>query len=252
VNRMRIVGVMTEDFHFFYRLVRALKERKEPFVSLSFDDPVPWNVSVIITTPEERSRVHFDPIAVSEDPEEAINMARSIFKGRRYGTVIVGIDPGMTIGMVVIGNGRIVVADTFERPEAAADKIRKMTSGLEYDEILVRIGHGDRTIRNRIIQSVWDVADRVEIVDETNTTKNTETPDIDAAILISKTQGFDLESPPEISPTPGEIREIQRRSRVESEGSITIDKVLAERVARGEMSMEDALQVHRSEERKRK
>ncbi|MCE5295582.1 MAG: hypothetical protein LLG16_00570 [Euryarchaeota archaeon] len=243
---------MTEDFQFFYRLVKGLKERKEPFVSLSFDDHIPWNVSVIITTPEEEERVRFGLVAASDDPDEAIAMARAMVKGRKYGTLIVGIDPGMTIGITVVGNGKVLLSDTFECPEAADEKVRRMTSELEYDDILVRIGHGDRTIRNRIIHSIWDVADRVEIVDETNTTRNTETPDIDAAILISKTQGYDVEVPPEVEPTPGELREIQRRSRVESEGSFTIGRGLAGRVARGEMSMEAALHEYRSDEKKRR
>jgi len=242
---------MTEDFQFFYRLVRSLKERKEPFVSLSFEDPVPWNVSVIITTEGEKEKVPFEPIAAGDDPEQAIDLAKGILKGRRFATVIVGIDPGMTIGIVVRGDGKLIRADTFQRPESAGSVVRKMTADLESGEVLVRIGHGDRTIRNRIIRSVWGAVDRVEIVDETNTTKNTETPDIDAAILISKTQGLILDKPPEVSPTPGEVREVQRRSRIESGGSITIDANLAGRVARGEMSMEDALSAH-SEEKKKK
>ncbi|MFA5311937.1 MAG: hypothetical protein WC375_01305 [Methanomassiliicoccales archaeon] len=242
---------MTEDFQFFYRLVRTLKWRKEPFVFLGFNDPIPWNVTVIITTPAEKDRVPFGLVAASDDPDEAVIMAKTIRKGRRYGTVIIGIDPGMTIGITVVGNGKVLLSDTFECPEEAAGMVRRMTSELEYDDMLVRIGHGDRTIRNRIIHSIWEVADRVEIVDETNTTKNTETPDIDAAILISKTQGYDVERPPEVEPTPGEMREIQRRSRIESEGSFTIGKGLARRVARGEMNMEAALREYRSEDKKK-
>ncbi len=48
---MRIIGVMTEDFQFYYRLVRRLKERDEPFVSLGFEDALPYNIGAIITTP---------------------------------------------------------------------------------------------------------------------------------------------------------------------------------------------------------
>ena len=45
---------MTKNFRFFYELVQLLKEQKEPFVALDFDDDVPDNVGVIITTREER------------------------------------------------------------------------------------------------------------------------------------------------------------------------------------------------------
>jgi hypothetical protein len=243
---MRIIGVMTEDFQFFYRLVRRLKERDEPFVSLGFGDPLPYNVRVIITTPCEKVRAPSTLVAASDDPDTAINQAKALMKGRHFHTLVVGIDPGRTTGIAVVGNGKVLLTDTVDWPEGAVTAVERLTSGLDYDEMLVRIGHGDRTIRNRIIHALWGLADRVEIVDETNTTRRTLVPDIDAAILISRTMGEELETAPEVDPTPGEVREIQRQSRLASEGQFTIPTELARRVATGEMNMDDALAWHAS------
>jgi hypothetical protein len=226
---MRIIGVMTGDFQFFYRLVRRLKERGESFTSLDFDGPVPPNVAVVITTPPERDKVPFGLVAACYDPEAAINLAKTMFKGRRFRNVVIGIDPGWTTGMAMVGDGKVLLTDEINCPEEAGSKVKAMLEGV-------------RTIRNRLIRSIWNLADRVEIVDETSTTRNTSRPNIDAAILISKMMGEELERPLEVAPTPGEVREVQRRSRVESEGRFTISKDLARSVAKGKMKMDEAIQ----------
>ena len=46
---MKVIGVMTEDFSVYYDLVKVLKERKIPFISLSFEDVIPANVGLILT-----------------------------------------------------------------------------------------------------------------------------------------------------------------------------------------------------------
>jgi hypothetical protein len=240
-----MIGVMTEDFHFFYRLVRRLKERGEPFTSLRFVDPVPWNVSVVITTCAEKEKVPFSLVAAHEDPDCAINMAKAMRKGGSFKQLIAGIDPGRTIGLAIFGDGKLLLTEELSWPEETAKEIERLTDGIVYEELMVRIGHGDRTIRNRIIKSIWAIADRVEIVDETNTTRNTERPDIDAAILISKEMGEELDRIPPVEPTPGEIREIQRQSRIICEGRMTISKQLASQVAKGKMKMDEALERQR-------
>src|SRR5205823_5725308 len=72
---------------------------------------------------------------------------------------------------------------------------------------------------------------RVEVVDEAGTTHRTAQPDVDAAIDIAKSSGRRVEPPSEIRPTPGEVREIQRRSRLDSGGVVTISSELAGAVA---------------------
>ena len=59
------------------------------------------------------------------------------------------------------------------------------------------------------------------------------------------TKGEKVENPPVPKPTPGEVRDIQRLSRIESKGRVTISAELATAVARGEMTMGQALQSKR-------
>jgi len=89
----------------------------------------------------------------------------------------------------------------------------------------------------------------VEVVDEAGTTHRTAQPDVDAAIDIAKSSGRRVEPPVEIRPTPGEVREIQRRSRLDSGGVVTISSELAGAVARGDLSLEEAIARARRKER---
>ena len=244
---MKIIGLGTEDFRFFHLMVRFLKERGEPFVSLGLDDPIPENVGAIITTNAEREGVRFENIISDGDPDIAFKAARSVLRGKRFSRVVVGIDPGRTPGIAVIGDGRIIDTELVYCPEDVTETLARMTRNLDFDLMLIRVGHGDPTNRNRIIHAVWSLADEVEIVDESKTTKKTVTPDIDAAILIAFTSGEKVVVQPEVCPTPGEVRDIKRLSRIESGGRFTISTELASQVAIGKISLAEAVESYQKE-----
>lgn len=241
---MKIIGLVTEDFRFFHQMVKLLKERHEPFVSLGYDDPVPESVGAVITTAAERGKVHFGTVISDDDPEIAFKAARSVLRGRRFEKIVIGIDPGRRPGIAVVGDGRIIDTELVYCPEDVTETLVRMTWNLDFDVMVVRIGHGDPTNRNRIIHAVWPLADQVEIVDESSTTKKTVTPDIDAAIMIAFTSGERLVAEPEVCPTPGEVRDIKRLSRIESRGRVTISTELASQVARGRISLAQALETY--------
>ena len=171
-------------------------------------------------------------------------MARSQLKGREsFRTLVAGIDPGSRPGLAIIGDGRVLVAETVGSPERVADEIDRFRRCFRHERLIARVGHGDRTNRNRVIRSIWNSVDDVEVVDETSTTRRTEEPDADAAVSIALGSGYRLPFPPEVRPTPGEVRDIQRLSRIESGGRVTISSELAESVAKGEISLPEALRA---------
>lgn len=239
---MKVIGVFTEDFRFFYEVVKSLKLKGEPFVSLGKDGSVPPSVGVVITTEEERGRVRFGKVAASSDPEEAISIARCLLAGGvSYRTVVLGIDPGKSTGIALFGEGKLLATEAVMSPELVPDAIARLLRCLDYQRSVARVGHGDPTRGSRIIRGIWKLVDEVEIVDETGTTVRSVNPDIDAAKRIAMAKGVRAESPPAVEPTAGELRDIQRLSRIESKGSVTISSELAESVARGEMTLAAAI-----------
>lgn len=239
---MKVIGIMTKNFRFFYELVQLMKGRKEQFVALDFGDDIPDTVGVIVTTAEEKHKVRFRKVVAGDQPDLVLNMARTQLRGREcFDLLVVGIDPGMRPGLAIIGDGRVLVAETVGSPEQVADQISHFRKCYRHGRIIARVGHGDRTNRNRVIRSIWNSVDDVEVVDERNTTRRTEEPDADAAVSIALSSGYRMPFPPEVQPTPGEVKDIQRLSRIESGGRVTISHHLAEAVAKGEITLPQAL-----------
>ncbi len=249
----KVLGVLTEDFRLYHDLVAALKARDLSFVSLSFSRRIPDSVGVVLTSAAEAARVRSRRVVVVDDIDIAIGKALQLLRGKsEWRELLVGVDPGREPGVAILGDGELLEARLASSPEAVGDVVRRALQTYPAHEVRVRVGHGDPTNRNRVLNSLASDSLRVEIVDEAGTTRRTPQPDLDAAIDIARTPGVRVQGPFEIRPTPGEVREIQRRSRLGSGGQVTISTALAEAVARGEVSLEEAIRHQRRDDRRSK
>lgn len=242
----KVLGILTEDFRLYHDLVAALKARGLPFLSLSFSRRIPETVGAVLTSPAEASRIRFPRVVAVEDMEAAIARALQLLKGKsEWRELLIGVDPGHEPGVAVLGDGDVLDTYLAPSPEAVREHIRAALRTFPAQQVRVRVGHGDPTNRNRILNSLAPEDLRVEIVDEAGTTHRTPQPDLDAAVDIARTPGVRVRPPFEVRPTPGEVREIQRRSRVQSGGQVTISAELADAVARGEVTLDGAIQRQR-------
>ncbi len=239
---MRLIGLLTEDPRTYFEMLEGLREQKLRFVSLEFSDPIPANIGAIITTEKEKVKVPFDKVVTDSDPDSAIARAKMMLSGEgEVRTITIGVDPGVRPGFAVLGDGAVLMRALARSPEAIAPMVDDIVREYPAANVVVRIGNGDRTNRNRIFNRLWDEGHRLEIVDERNTTTRSPTPDEDAAVEIAMTPGYSPGRRQENEPCPGEIRNIQRLSRLESRGELTVSKALARKVAVGEMSLSDAI-----------
>ncbi len=246
---MKILAVATDNFEFYYEIVRELKQRDIAFVSLSPTDPIPPTVDLVITTEQESDAIDFDNIiSVEDDIRKGVRRALSTLKGKStYQKIVVGIDPGSNPGIALVGDGKILETMHADSPEEVKNIIEGFIEDYSFHRMTVRIGHGDKTNRNRTINSLKGLAIRIEIVNEEDTTKLTEKPDIEAAKKIALSVGELAEGTYDVEATEGEMREIQRRSRIRS-GEITISKKLAKKVVEGDIEMEEAIEEQKEEE----
>lgn len=246
----KVLGVLTEDFGLYHDVVAALRARGLPFVSLSFSRRVPENVGAVLTSSAEASRVRSSHVVVVDDVENAIARALQVLKGRtEWRELLIGIDPGREPGVAVLGDSDVLDTRLAPSPEAVRDRVRTALRMFPARQVKVRVGHGDPTNRNRILNALVAERLRVEVVDEAGTTHRTPQPDLDAAVDIARTPGVRVEPPFEVRPTPGEVREIQRRSRLQSGGQVTISTKLADAVARGEITLDAAIDRQRHRRR---
>ncbi len=239
----KVLGVLTEDFRLYHDVVAALKARGLPFVSLSFSRRIPESVGAVLTSAAEAPRVRSPHVVVVGDVENAIARALQVVKGKtEWQELLIGVDPGREPGVAVLGDGDVLDTRLSASPEAVRDQVRTALEMFPAKQVRVRVGHGDPTNRNRILNSLASDRLRVEIVDEAGTTHRTPQPDLDAAVDIARTPGVRVEPPFEVRPTPGEVREIQRRSRLQSGGQVTISAELADAVARGQVTLDGAIE----------
>ena len=242
----RLLGILTKDFRLYHDLVSHLKDRDLPFQSLSFTGKIPKTVDVILTSEEEFEQVQFARKVAVTNVEDGVSKALRLLRGkRRYESLVIGIDPGKVPGVAVVGDGEVIETRLAASPEAVLHVAQQVLEDIPAKQALIRIGHGDKTNRNRIINAVSRLRLEIEIVDEKGTTRRTPQPDIDAAIDIAFASGKPAERRYEIEPTRGELREIQRWSRITSGGRITISKELAGTVVRGEQTLAEAIEKQR-------
>jgi hypothetical protein len=245
---MKLIGLLTEDPRTYFEVLEILREENLKFVSLDFSETVPANVGVIITTRKELPKVFFDRVVTDDDPQSAVARARRMIAGEgEVGELTIGIDPGTKPGFAVIADGMVLMRSVAPSPEAVGHMVDDIVKEYPTANVIVRIGHGDRINRNRIFNSLWEGGHKIEIVDERNTTRKSHTPDEDAAVEIALTPGYQPRKKQIVEPAPGEVKNIQRISRLESRGSVTISQELARRIAKGELTMEDAIEEQKKQ-----
>jgi hypothetical protein len=255
---MKLIAVATEDFGVYYELVRVLRERKRPFLSIHPADEVPSNAGVVITTANEQSAIHFRPKIVVPGPDErsvrmSVTLAEEALMGKgEYARLTFGIDPGKRSGMAVLGDGTVIHTAELDSPAELQQEVRSILRTHPARDVRFRVGHGDPPNRNRIVNALMGLGYPIEIINERSTSRGFDRPHVQAAMDIALHSGPVVKKLLETVPTRGELREIKRRSRLASGGMVTISDGLAGRVVRGELDIDEAVKKQRKRKRARK
>jgi hypothetical protein len=240
---------MTEVPRFYYEAVRELKDRGVEFLTLGMSDEIPSIVKVVLTTPEEKGVIDFPEVVWASDAREAVACAIRTLNGVASGfdNLVLGIDPGPRPGFAVLGDGKVIHVELLKAPEDTSEASRKALDTYKGKDARFRVGRGGGVYKERVLKILQENFELpIEVVDEKSTTPadagSGSVKDIAAAINIALKQGRTLRQKIEVSPTEGEIKNIQRDSR-EISGNITISKALARRVAKGEITIDEAISM---------
>lgn len=245
----------TEDFELYYDLVRALTSFGIPFETVSPRRRIPGRISVVVTSEREYPHIrHSNKVSV-RCIEEAIVLARSMDGREGAEHLNVGIDPGEHVGVAVVSaRGRALLLLTAHSVDDTVSVVSSIIGRRDRGHVSIKVGGGAPTIRDRIITSLRALGLDVYIVDESGTSLSTRRSGSDelAAFRISMLPGEKALDLPSSMPTPGEIRDIQRKSRILSSGRITIPRDMALSVALGEKSLHEAVRAYGRSGRKRR
>ena len=235
---MRRIAIRTDDFRLSFHLMRELKRRKCDFVMLSPEDK--WD-GILLTSPEE---VNDGEIPATEETLE-ISVERAIQASRGFESVVqlvFGVDPGPRPGIAWLADGIVVGSAQLEEINGVADHIIGLSSAVKHQRMCVKVGDGAPLIRDRIInQLILRSLETLQVSEYRTSSGSRVKTHLHAATRIALMGGNKVYKIRDLNPTEGDLKEIQRQSRILSSGDLTISTELARLVACGEISIEDAI-----------
>ena len=251
---MKIIGVYTKDFSLYYDILKVLRDRKIPYVSLSSFDDIPKKIGVILTSNKELHDTKTSKVIAADaydSIDHAVDLALQMLVGKDlYSKVFIGIDPGEKPGIAVVGDDILLQKTFVDDPKKVITVVRRFLREYPAIQTIIRIGHGSVTIRNRIINSLISLGVPIEIVDETRTTpyeQRRHERDSEAAAAIALIRGGKVQRKLPLKPSKGEIRIIQERSRKLTKGKFSISEKTAKRVIKGDISLEEAVELEKKQ-----
>jgi hypothetical protein len=169
------IGVATVSGKAYYKLVNELKNRGLAFLSLKPWDSVPLDIDVVITTEKERNSVKHPKVLTYEDsvdPATIIDEAVRIIQGKKnYERVVIGIDPGETFGIAILGDGNAIETFSCSSSEEIVKAILQALRRIPTSINVVKVG--DAPIYTKELLHLLDDAlpenVTIEIVSEAGT-----------------------------------------------------------------------------------
>lgn len=250
------VAVITADARVYYLATKVLKEYGIPFHSLSPGERVPPEVEVVLTGPQDR--VDF-PVKVVVKDEGFIDELLARLEGRdRFKNIYIAIDPGERPGVSIIADNRVIEVHHLKSPQDVEPIFELLE---KYPRARIKIGHGakrHRVLMLRALEKVLGSDYPVLLVNERGTTPKvggveaSQVQDIVAAINIGLREGRETTIGSLLNvrePTKREIEHIKHQSRIRSGGKITISSDLAREVAKGHLSLSEAIEIQKKKKK---
>jgi len=244
---MARVAVRTDDFQLAYRLINKLRQLQIKYIQLEYSTPLPNDVIFWFGTHKEvqhssdENGVSCDIDLVDVTIQKHINL---LLAGPDVKLLSFGVDTGPRPGLAWFADGRLIGSSQLEDIDSVVQEINQIIYYLAPQSSIIRIGKGPRTLSNRIVNSCLDQGFDVELVDEKNTSIGSRHDHVSSAKNIGLKSGIPIFNHLKVIPTKGEVREIQRISRLASHGKSTIPSNLARSVAKGRISLKEALKLH--------
>jgi hypothetical protein len=193
------IAVTTVSGKAYYRLVNELKKRKLPFLSLIPGESIPPSIRVAITTDKEKTAVDHPTVLIYDeetDPAKTIDEAVRVIQEKKvYGEVAVGVDPGKTFGIAVLGDGNVLKREEKPTLEMAIDTILTELKRNPAQVRKVKIGDGIPELAEEIanrLRIALPESTRIEKVSEKGTSTirgkgfRRKMSDADSAVRIAR------------------------------------------------------------------
>lgn len=170
------IAVATVNGRAYFELVNELYNQRLTFLSLKPWDKVPANIKVVITTKEECAKVSHPTVLCYEqgsNPESVIDEAVLKIQGKQdYKKIVVGVDPGNSCGVAILGDNKVIETKSASSIDDAANLIVESVKRFPAEIKIVRIGDGTPEYTSRLVNLLDEFLPQeifVEIVKEAGT-----------------------------------------------------------------------------------
>ena len=275
-----LISLATMDFRLCHLLREKLSQKGFSIEQLQPGDPPSKDSILIVTTEEESNQknlTYSNMIVLSK--VETLNLDKAYSKimlgieGKKiWESLIIGVDPGLTIGVAVLTDGYLQSTLETRNIKEAVNFILLTLKNLPAKMAIIRIGSTGGYRQILILNELLNVKPEhvdLEVVDELHTTpergqeaneiflesvkEGMKIPggkDATAAMQIAFRLGESVKEPETYETSDGELKEIQVLSRQYSRGDVTISRELAIKVASGRLTLEEAISLQKSENKK--
>ena len=188
--RNKPIYILTDDLNFFYRINKALKNKRLNFKILSFSDKIPHIPSIILTTSQEIERIKIStelvdiiPYLPEEDLEKYIFKILAAYRlgYRDYEILTFSIDPGLNhIGIVVFLDYFYIYSQTIFDRKNLIKYIKLCEESIQEDnskelKLTFKFGKSLFEITRKFISEVFNLYKgkqvRIYLIDEANSSK---------------------------------------------------------------------------------
>jgi len=229
-----IIGLYLDDFSLLNRITSKIKSKEFTLRHIKNISRINKEISIVI------SKDYIKDCQIPQIQPRNLEILELKIRCKYYkiNDLIVGIDPGGTIGIAIVGGNRVLFQHEFENTKNLVQIMESIQK--EIGLSLIKIGTGSPPERNQIVKSLEKYSDIITLVNENRSGSGSHTA---AATRIALRRG-NLEDQKDYEPKEGEIAWIQQESRRLSKGLVTIDKKLAHQILIGEINMSDAIRTY--------
>ncbi|PCN49840.1 hypothetical protein B6U99_07650 [Candidatus Geothermarchaeota archaeon ex4572_27] len=168
--RLAVYASCAKDY---YTIVGALRRRGLPFLSLTPDRRLPRWVRVVVVPSRDAGKLSLPPevklIEVEGDDVELIPIkAKLALQGKElFAELLVGIDPGETCGLAVLGDLDLVDYGVYRDVGRLKRYLDLLLGASLSRRTLIRVGGGSPKHRDRVLSALPSLRGvEVEVVDE--------------------------------------------------------------------------------------
>jgi len=142
------VAVATVQGKAYFLIVNQLREQNIPFISLVPGQSVSAKMKLVITTEQEKQLVNHEKILVFHSEQELdrlIDEVKFLLLGKEaFDKIVIGIDPGGAIGVVALGDGKVIEEGNCFSSKEVTSSILKILRNVNFavTRVSVKIGNG--------------------------------------------------------------------------------------------------------------